>query len=164
MVSGGVLSGDGKGVVLIGRLTDGDANPAMVGLRRVRVRSQDEGRDRSAGIAGSTGWQIEFQSAAGLPCRRLVTTSLPINVSVRAVEDLATGASRRVPERLLGRPAQSRRVAQAAVPGQADAHQGLPADASRPEGTRRPERPARRVTGGRGGAAPPGFSMAEGSV
>ncbi len=77
MVSGGVLSGDGKGVVLIGRLTDRDANPAMVGLRRVRGRSQDEGRDRSAGIAGSTGRQIEFQSAAGLPCRRLVTTSLP---------------------------------------------------------------------------------------
>jgi hypothetical protein len=89
---------------------------------------------------------------------------LAINVSVRAVEDLATGASRRVPERLLGRPAQSRRVAQAAVPGQADAHQGLSVDASRPEGTRRPERPARRVTGGRGGAALPGSSMAKGSV
>ena len=126
-------------------------------------RSQDEGRDRSAGVAGSTGRQIEFQTAARLPCRRLVTTSLPTNVSMRAVEDLATGASRRVPERLLGRPAQSRRVAQAVVPGQVDAHQGVSVDASRPEGTRRLER-QRRVTGGRGSAALPGSSMAKGSV
>ncbi len=157
VVSGGVLSGDnGKEVVLVGRLTDRDAGPAMVGAAPGAGRSQDEGRDRGAGVAGSTGWQIELQSAAG--------TALPTPVDHLLADQRIDAGGRRPRYRCLkkcsGAVAGSARAepkgsaSRGARPSQA--RQGVSVDASRPGPA------ARSVVGGGVPGALPESWMAKG--